>query len=96
MNTEKTSLESESQPSSLGVVRRSFINPFYKGGTVWKSYRIIDKGKWHISWNSLFHYHDFSLTTPKPLYWFIRYVNDKDYFIIQLFGFTYIVYKNYA
>ncbi len=96
MNPDKTSLEKESQPSCLGAVRRSFTNPFYKGGTIWKSYRIIDRGKWHISWNSLFNYHNFSLSTPKPLYWFIRYVNDKDYFIIQLFGFTYIVYKNYA
>ena len=93
MNTDKT--QSESQPSCLADISSSFTNPFFKGGTVWKSYRIIDKGKWHISWNSLLNYNNFLLSTPKLLYWFIRYKNDKDYCIIQLLGFTFIVYKNY-
>lgn len=68
-------------------------NPFWNGKTIWRSYRLIDKIKWHISWDSLLQYHDFSLSTHKPLRWFIYYQNDSEYFILKFLGFTYIFYK---
>lgn len=67
----------------------------FKTKVVWQSYRLIDKGKWHISWNNLLYYHSLKFTTPKPLKWFIRFVNDEDCLWIGLLGFVFIWYKNY-
>ncbi len=69
-------------------------NPFYKGGTVWYLYRFINKDTWQLSWNSLLYYHNFKFTTENVLKWFIRFKNDKEYFIVNLFGFTFIYYKS--
>ena len=72
---------------------KKIINPFYNGGTIWKAYRITGGKRWCVSWNSLLRYHDFSLSTPKPLCWFFRYVNNEYYLIIQLLGFIFIKHK---
>lgn len=74
---------------------KNFVYPWYKGGSVWKSYRIIDKGRWHISWDSLLRYDTLKFSTPKPLLWFLRFYNGKDCLWIKLLGFTFIWYKRF-
>ena len=68
-------------------------NPFWNGKTIWESYRLIDKGKWHISWDSLLNYNNLKLSTPKPLTWFLRLSNSSESFLIKILGFTFIYYK---
>lgn len=68
-------------------------NPFWNGKTCWRSYRLIDRGYWHISWNSLLCYDNFKFSTPKPWLWFFRTSNSKETLWIGLLGFVFIWYK---
>jgi len=72
---------------------KEFVYPWYKGGSMWKSYTLIHKGKWHISWDSLLRYDKPKFSTPKPWLWFLRFYNGKDCISINLLGFSFIRYK---
>ncbi|KKU30814.1 MAG: hypothetical protein UX45_C0034G0007 [Candidatus Uhrbacteria bacterium GW2011_GWF2_46_218] len=72
---------------------KDFVNPLYNRGTIWKSYRLINKGRWHISWNSLLRYDNLKFSTPKPWLWFLRFYNPKNCLWCTLLGFTFIWYK---
>lgn len=62
-------------------------------GVIWSNRRIIERRNWHISWNNLFSYEDYTFTYPHPYQWFFRFKNDRETLWIEILGFSFVFYK---